>query len=344
MYTLQNTLYVMTPESYLHLEQNNLRVDVAHEKRLMVPLHHIGAVVCFGPVMVSPGAMHRCAEEGISLVLLDWNGRFKARLEGATTGNVLLRQAQFRQAQDPAICLERASAFVAGKIRNTRYVLLRAARDTDASIEKDTLRQTAAELARILKSLPEAETLEALRGYEGEAARRYFDVFNILIRPELRDSFQLKGRSRRPPLDRMNALLSFLYALVMNDCRSALESVGLDPQMGYLHTVRPGRAALALDLMEEFRPLFADRLALTLVNRLQLAPEDLTAEVTGAYKLSEAARKAVVVAYQERKKELVSHPLLSEKLPLGLVPQVQARLLARAIRGDICHYLPYQVR
>jgi CRISPR-associated protein Cas1 len=344
MYKLQNTLYLTTPESYLHLEQNNLRVDIDKEKRLMVPLHHIGAVVCFGPVMISPAAMHRCADEGISLVLLDWNGRFKARLEGATTGNILLRQAQFRHAQSLEKSLDYARAFIAGKIRNTRYVLLRAARDSDEGAAKNPLREMATELARILKTLPEADTLDALRGYEGEAARRYFDVFNWLVRPDVRQTFRLRGRTRRPPLDRMNALLSFLYALVMNDCRSALESVGLDPQMGFLHTVRPGRAALALDVMEEFRPVLADRLALTLVNRLQLSEDDLRPENTGAVRLTDDARKQLVVAYQERKKELVSHPMLNEKLPLGVVPHVQARLLARVIRGDAPFYLPYQVR
>lgn len=344
MYELLNTLYVMTPESYLHLQDDTLCVDVAHIRKLQVPLHHLSAVVCVGPVMVSPGAMHRCADLGITLVLLDWNGRFKARLEGPTKGNVLLRHAQYQATLSPQITLALGQAFVAGKLRNTRYVLLRAARESQNEASRAALREPASELGRTLRRLPEVDTLEALRGWEGDAAKRYFTVWSQMIRPDQQADFALNGRSRRPPLDRANALLSFLYALLMNDCRSALESVGLDPQMGFLHTVRPGRAALALDLMEEFRPLVADRLALTLINRLQVQANDFVEEGAGSIRLRDDARKQVVVAYQERKKELIQHPFLSQAVPWGLVPQLQARLLARVLRGDLSRYVPFTTR
>jgi CRISPR-associated protein Cas1 len=300
--------------------------------------------VCFGNIMVSPAAMHRCAELGISLVFLGWNGRFKARLEGPVNGNVLLRQAQYLGYQNPDFCLEVAKAFVGGKLRNSRYVLLRGARDSTVQDDQQSLRTAASELARTSKALVEASTLDQLRGFEGDAAKRYFEAFNVLVKPDCRTDFRLNGRSRRPPMDRLNTLLSFLYALLMNDCRTAIESVGLDPQVGFLHALRPGRAALALDLMEEFRSILADRLALTLVNRLQIQADDFIEEPTGAFRFKDNARKAVVVAYQERKKELLSHALLTEKLPFGLVPQIQARLLARTLRNDVPCYVPFSLK
>lgn len=225
MYQLLNTLYVMTPNAYAHLENDTLRIDVERQKKLQVPLHHLGSVVCFGNVMISPALMHRCADDGISLVLLNGNGRFKARLEGAVSGNILLRRHR---------------------------------------------------LANSIRNLPVAGNMDVVRGIEGGAAKVYFSVLPYLVRLNVREHFPMDGRSRRPPRDRFNALLSFLYSMVMNDCRSALESVGLDPQLGFLHAVRPGRAALALDLMEEFRAILADRLALTLINRGQITVRDLT--------------------------------------------------------------------
>lgn len=340
---LLNTLYVTTPESYVHLDNNTVRLDVERETRLRVPLHHLGAVVCFGHVAVSLPLMHRLAEDGVALVLLDANGRFKGRLEGAVSGNVLLRQAQHRRADDPAFALAVARNCVAGKIRNCRQVLLRGAREAKADEDSAILSRGADDLAAALRALPGAGDLDTLRGVEGEAARQYFAALNTLVRPAVRDTFRMDGRSRRPPRDRVNALLSFLYSLLMNDCRSAIEAAGLDPQIGFLHAVRPGRAALALDLMEEFR-FFADRLALSLINRGQLGPNDFVEREGGAVLLEGDARKAVLVAYQERKQESLSHPLLSESLPFGLLPHVQARLLARTLRGDTDEYLPYLVR
>lgn len=260
---LLNSLYVTTPESYLRLDNDTVRVSVEDDTRLRVPLHHLQAVVCFGRVGVSLPLLHRLADEGIAFVMLDEIGRFKARLEGAVSGNVLLRRAQHAQSMDNAFCLTVARAFIAGKVRNSRQLLLRGARDSRSSDDVPSLTQGSQALAASLRALPLATDMDALRGHEGEAARRYFDCLPRLVRADLREAFPMTGRSRRPPRDRLNALLSFLYSMWMNDCRSALEAAGLDPQIGFLHAVRPGRAALALDLMEEMRP-FADRLALTL--------------------------------------------------------------------------------
>lgn len=343
MQTLLNTLYLTLP-GYLHLDNDTLRFEVEKETRLRAPLHHIGSVVCFGDVLVSPAAIGRLAEEGKSLVLLDRNGRFKARLDGPISGNILLRLAQFAQANSVDFMLALAKACIAGKLKNSRTVLLRGARDANEEFDAERLRETAEALANNLRHLEFAPTMDVVRGLEGESARRYFAAFPHLIRSDQRSVFTPDGRSRRPPQDRMNALLSFLYSMLMNDCRTALESVGLDPQLGYLHTVRPGRAALALDLMEEFRSILADRLALTLVNRKQLQANDFEDRPGGAVQMRDAARKALILAFQERKQELTSHPLLDQKLAIGLLPQIQARLLARVIRGEAEDYLPYLER
>jgi CRISPR-associated protein Cas1 len=331
----------MTPQAYVHLDNATVRVDVEGEKRLQVPLHHLAGLVAFGNVMISPALMHRLGDEGKSLVLLDEHGRFKARLEGPVSGNILLRQAQHRAANDSKATLELARACVAGKLKNSRAILQRGAREAADPDEAVELSRAAGNLAASLRAATDATDLDELRGIEGEAARRHFAALNLIVKPQSRQAFTLNARTRRPPLDRFNALLSFLYALLMNDCRSALEAVGLDPQLGYLHAVRPGRAALALDLQEEFRAVLADRLALTLVNRGQLDADDFETREGGAVLLGDRGRRLVVAAWQERKKEEITHPLLDTKLPIGLLPLVQARLLARAIRGDMPSYLPY---
>lgn len=341
MYTLQNTLYVTTPNAYAHLENNTVRIDVEREKRLQVPLHHVGGLVCFGNVMVSPALMHRLADEGKTVVLLDGSGRFKARLEGPVSGNILLRQAQHRSAVDDGFALEFARVVIAGKLKNSRGLLLRAARETSDPGEQALFTRTADNLAASLRAATGAADLDALRGVEGEAARGYFAALNSVVKPQARTHFALNGRTRRPPLDRFNALLSFLYSMLMNDCRSALETVGLDPQLGFLHAVRPGRAALALDLQEEFRAVLADRLALTLINRGQLGPKDFDDREGGAVLLNDRGRRTVITAWQERKQEEITHPLLGIKVPLGIVPFVQARLMARTVRGEMMGYLPY---
>ena len=344
MQQILNTLYVMTPNAYVHLENDTLRVDVEHEKRIQVPLHHLGSVVCFGNIMVSPALMHRLADDGKSLVLLDGNGRFKARVEGPVSGNILLRRAHHARAGEPVFALEIAKACVAGKVRNCRQVLLRGARESAEPAAREALSAAAEELGQSLQRLERAPDLDALRGFEGDAAKRYFECLPVIVRADQREGFAMSGRTRRPPLDRFNAVLSFLYSMLMNDCRSAAESVGLDPQLGFLHAVRPGRAALALDLMEEFRPVLTDRLALTLVNRKQVVPEDFIVRPGGAVTLEEGARKLVVSAYQERKQETLTHPLLESNVAIGLLPMLQARFLARAIRGEIEGYVPFLMR
>lgn len=343
MHQLLNTLYLTTEGAYLRLDHDTLRVEVERETKLQVPIHHLGGIVCFGDVLVSPAALARCAQDGRFVVFLDRNGRFQARVEGPISGNVLLRCAQHAAMGNAEKTLMIARHVVGGKIQNSRQIVLRAAWDTDNLGDGEALRQTAESLANVLGRVPLAEDLEYLRGLEGEAARKYFATFDRMVRED-RPTFTLNGRNRRPPTDPVNALLSFLYALLMNDCVAALESVGLDPQMGFLHALRPGRAALALDLMEELRSVFADRLALTLINRKQVAANQFHARPGGAVHLEDAARKEVIVAYQKRKQEEITHPVLDQKMPLGLVPHVQARLLARVLRGDLEAYPPFLYR
>ena len=315
---LLNTLYLTAPDTYLRLENQTLAVEQNRELKLRVPLHHLNAVVCFGHIQVSTPLMHALAQQGIALVLLDANGRFQARLECPTAGNVLLRQAQHRASMSLAAALPLARSFIAGKIRNARSLVLRGAREARQQVDADLLTRHAQNLAASLRALPSCDSLDGLRGIEGEAAREHFAAMNLLVKPDARVAFNLlAGRNRRPPRDRLNALLSFLYSLWMNDCRSALEAVGLDPQVGFLHALRPGRAALALDLMEEFRPQ-ADRLALTLINRQQLRASDFLEREGGAVHLQPDARKSVLVAFQERKQELMQHRLSSSRLHSGL--------------------------
>ncbi|MBI1195645.1 MAG: type I-C CRISPR-associated endonuclease Cas1 [Gammaproteobacteria bacterium] len=338
-----NTLFVMTQGSYLHLERETLKLDVDRVTKLRVPMHHIGSIVLFGNVMVSPFALHRCAEDGRSVALLTEQGRFKARLEGPQSGNVLLRRAQHQLLDDEARCIKLVRTIVAGKIQNSRAVLLRGAREAVDEADRKRLKLAANSLAASLRALPHTESSDAVRGIEGQAAREYFDAFSNLIRIN-RDAFAMSGRSRRPPRDRINALLSFLYALLTNECVSAVESVGLDPQVGYLHVLRPGRPALALDLMEEFRALFADRLALTLINRQQITPNDFEERPGGSVQMSDDARRVVLTAWQTRKQDELRHGALEQSIPLGLVPMIQARLLARFIRREATDYSPFMPR
>ncbi|GMV49237.1 MAG: CRISPR-associated protein Cas1 [Nitrospira sp. OLB3] len=343
MQQLLNTLYITTEGAYVRVDHDTLKIEVEKETKLQVPLHHIGGVVCFGDVMMSPTAMARCAEDGRFVVLLDRNGQFKARVEGPVSGNVLLRCAQHAAMSNAEQTFAIARNIVAGKIQNTRQVVLRGAREADDAADAASLKTTAETLGNALGRLPSCDDLDVLRGIEGESARAYFGTFDRMVKQD-RPTFTLDGRNRRPPRDPVNALLSFLYALLMNDCVAALEGVGLDPQMGFLHALRPGRAALALDLMEELRSPFADRLALTLINRRQVTADQFHARPGGAVHLEDAARKAVIVAYQKRKQEEIAHPVLDQKMPLGLVPHVQARLLARVLRGDLEAYPPFLAR
>jgi CRISPR-associated protein Cas1 len=287
--------------------------------------------------------MHRCAQAGLAVVLLDANGRFKGRLAGPTSGNVLLRRAQHQALDDPARALRVARSCVAGKLQNSRQILLRAAREAVDPADAAPLSAAATRLGQGLRRLRGCTTLDQLRGHEGDGARMYFQVFNRMLRASQTD-FQFTGRVRRPPVGRTNALLSFLYAMLLNDCVAALEGVGLDPQVGYLHTLRPGRPALALDMMEELRGYVADRLTLTLINRQQLRADDFEMLPGGAARMTDAGRRKVIVAYQERKRDEVNHLYLDRKLPLALVPHIQARLLARHLRGDLDAYPPFLAR
>lgn len=336
---LLNTLYVTTQGAYLHQDGETIAVEVERETRLRVPIHTLSGVVCFGRVATSPQLMHFCAERGVHLSFLSEQGRFWARVEGPISGNVLLRRAQYRAADAAARCAGLARAFVAAKIANSRHVLLRALRDHGEKIERRAVELAAARLADILEELKAELPLEQLRGKEGEAARHYFGVFDQLITAQ-KDDFFFVDRNRRPPLDAMNALLSFVYTLLMHDVRSALQTIGLDPAVGYLHADRPGRPSLALDVMEELRAPLADRLVLSLVNRQQVRGKGFTHSESGAVLMDDETRKEVIIAYQERKKEEVLHPFLDEKVALGLLPHVQAALLARHLRGDLDGYPP----
>lgn len=339
MRELLNVLYVMTQGAVVHVEHDTLRVEVEHETRLRVPLLRLSGIVVFGRVTLTPYVIERCAEDGRSLVWLDAHGRFKARVEGQTRGNVLLRRAQHLALCDPDHVTLLAREFVAGKIQNCRRLVLRAARDAPTEADREELSVAAARLAAIFPRLRDAAQLGQVLGCEGEAGRVYFAALRCLVRDDA--AMGPAGRTRRPPRDPANALLSFLYALLRSECSAALEGVGLDPQVGYLHALRPGRPALALDLMEELRPVVADRLALSLLNRRQLRPVHFDVQPGGATYLSEDGRRLVLTAYQKRKEEEVRHSALRQTLPLGLVPHVQARLLARHLRGDVDVYLPY---
>jgi len=338
---LLNTLYVTTDGAYLRLEGETLIVMMGDEKRLQVPLHHLGSVVCFGNVNMSPALMARNAEDGRTTVWMNGFGRFRARVEGSVSGNVLLRQAQYRAADNSSTCLELGKSFIAGKVRNSRQVLLRSARDSREDSGKSLLSKAAEKLATNLRNLEYADDLDTVRGLEGDSAHGYFENMNNMIKPVARGDFSFNNRSRRPPRDAVNALLSFLYSLLLHDCRSALEAVGLDSQLGFLHAVRPGRHALALDLLEEFRAVLGDRLALTLINRGQIARNDFDYREGGSVLLNENGRKTVLTAYQERKQETLTHPVVEQPVEIGLLPILQARMLARFLRDDLPAYIPY---
>jgi len=343
MKQLLNTLFVMTEGSYLHLESETLKVKVDGATRLQVPLHHLGGLVLFGNVMTSPFLLHKCADDGRSVVLLDRNGRYRCRMIGKVGGNVLLRHQQHLAMEDVAQQVPVVRNMIAGKVQNARQVLLRAQRESKNAEDVATLQTSVGLLGRTVERLQPATDIEFMRGLEGEAARVYFGCLDLII-TQNREDFRMTGRSRRPPRDRINALLSFLYVMLLNDCISAIEAVGLDPQMGFLHVMRPGRPSLGLDLMEELRPILADRLALTLINLRQIVANDFEERVGGAVYLNDKGRKAVVAAYQKRKQDEVQHPVLEQSVPLGLIPHVQARLLARHLRGDLEAYTPYLYR
>ncbi|BET68611.1 type I-C CRISPR-associated endonuclease Cas1c [Opitutales bacterium ASA1] len=338
---LQNTLYLLTPG--LALRRDGLALRIEHEKqlKLSLPIHNCESVFVFGSdIYVSPSAMRLCWEHGAAVCYFtDW-GRLEARVEGVPQGSVLLRRAHHAAASDAGRTLSLARRIVAGKLHNTRWLLARSARDSPDAADAADLRAALDRIAFLFPELERAENLDVVRGCEGRAAAAHFDVFLLHLRPTVRTKFPMQGRNRRPPRDAVNCLLSFLYALLRHDCVSALAAVGLDPFVGFLHTDRAGRESLALDLMEEFRP-WAERLAVTLINRGELKPGDFEAREGGAVELSEKARKAIVAAYQQRKLEETTHPLFQQRVRHGQLPFIQARLLARAIREEADAYAPF---
>jgi CRISPR-associated protein Cas1 len=337
-----NTLFVTTQGAYLARQGEALLVRVEKETKLRVPIHTLGGVVCFGRVGISPSLMGLCGERDIAISMLTENGRFLARVSGFTPGNVLLRREQYRRADSPEGSAKIARAIVSAKLANSRSVLLRALRDYPDCAGAAALKAASDRLALGLSDLTRNQPLDSVRGLEGEAGAGYFGVFDHLITAQ-KESFIFRGRNRRPPLDNVNALLSFLYAMLAHDARSACEAAGLDPAVGFLHRDRPGRPGLALDLMEEFRAYLADRLTLSLINRRQIDAGGFKSPggPDTAVEMDDKTRKAVLVAYQNRKKEQVIHPFLGEKVSVGLLVHLQARLLARHLRGDLDAYPPF---
>jgi CRISPR-associated protein Cas1 len=340
MKRLLNTLYVTVPDAYLWRDGENIVVSVDKVERLRLPIHTLDGIVCFGHTMVTPGALALCGEHQVAVTFLSESGRFQARLVGPVSGNVLLRREQYRRADSDTAAVAFARSCIAAKIANCRTVLQRALRDYPEMPGADPVVASIDRMAKLTGIVMQAPTLDDVRASEGEAANRYFAVFNHLIVAQ-KEAFQFTVRSRRPPLDNVNALLSFYYTLLMHDVRSALEGVGLDPQVGFLHRDRSGRMSLALDIMEELRPILADRLALSLINRQQVTAGDFRTTEAGGVLLSDKARRTVITAYQERKKEEIMHPYLGEKIAVGLIAHAQALLFARHLRGDIDGYPPF---
>lgn len=335
-----NTLFVTTQRAYLSKEGETVVVKAEKEVLLRVPVHTIGGIVCFGQVSCSPYLMGFCAQNQVGISFLSENGRFLARVQGPVSGNVLLRRQQYRLADDRAFSGQMARSVLTGKIANCRAVLQRNVRDHGDKVDGAAISAASDTLKNSLQALQSEPDLDALRGIEGDAAHTYFNVFDHLIVAQ-KEHFCFKERSRRPPLDKVNCLLSFLYTLLMHDVRSALETVGLDPAVGFLHRDRPGRPGLALDMMEEFRPFIADRLALSLINLNQVQEKGFRNLETGAVLMEDDTRKSVLVAYQKRKQDEIMHPFIDEKVSIGLLFHVQALLMARHLRGDLDGYPPF---
>lgn len=336
-----NTLFVTTEGAYLKKDGQALVVRIEKQNRLRLPLHNLDGIVCFGRIGCSPALMQACAQAGVSISFMNPYGGFMAAVVGFTPGNVLLRRQQYRVSDVEEMYLPIAVSFVTAKVANCRNVLLRAARDSNDSVSIAGLKSTAKLLGNQLLFVQQAKSLDQLRGLEGDAANRYFQCFNWMIAPAAREEFQFTLRSRRPPLDPVNCLLSFLYAILTHDARSACEATGLDAAVGFLHRDRPGRPGMALDLIEEFRPFIVDRLVLSLINRRQVRSTDFEMTESGAVLLKDKSRKDILAAYQKRKQDTITHPYLGEKTTIGLLIHLQARLLARHLRGDIDAYPPF---
>ena len=340
MRKLLNTLYVTTPDAYLARDGENLVVRIGNEEKFRIPIHNLEGVVCFGYMGASPHLMRLCSENNVGLSFLTPSGKFLARVSGRVRGNVLLRRTQYRKADNRLESLEISKSFIIGKIVNCRTVLGRGIRDHGAVIDCNRVRGVDALLIENLLKIEDCDSADTLRGIEGNCAKFYFVALDDLILKQ-KDDFYMHERNRRPPLDNMNTLLSFLYTLLAHDVESALETVGLDPYVGFFHTDRPGRPGLALDMMEELRPYMADRLALNLVNLNQVDRDDFYKKENGGVILRDDGRKKVIAAWQKRKQDMITHPYLNEKIPIGLLPYVQAMLMARFLRGDIDGYPPF---
>lgn len=334
---LLNTLFVTTQGAYLNKEGESLLVNAEREVKLRIPIHNLGGVVCFGNVMCSPFLLGHCANRNVTVSFLTENGRFLARVSGGVSGNVLLRREQYRRADQEHASVAIARNLLTGKIANARTVLQRGLRDHPEIDPDEAVKAAVTRLARIVYDLQKEHALDTLRGLEGDAGRVYFQELDRLITAQ-KDHFFLKERNRRPPLDNVNALLSFAYTLLVHDCVGALEAVGLDPQVGFLHRERPGRPSLALDLMEEFRPFLADRLVLSLINLRQVQAKGFIKTATGAVEMTDETRKTVLTAWQKRKQEKITHLFLKEDVAIGILPYLQALLLARYMRGDLDEY------
>jgi CRISPR-associated protein Cas1 len=337
---LLNILYVTSPNAYLALDGETVVIRKEEQDVFRIPLLNLEGIVTFGYTGASPALMGACAKRNISLCFMSFGGRFLARVTGVTRGNVLLRKRQYALSEEEAGSLTIARGIIAGKIYNARWVLERATRDHAMRLDVSTLKNASGRLYEILKILPECDSLDTLRGYEGKGATYYFDVFNELILQQKEDFF-FNERSRRPPMDNVNALLSFIYTILASETAAALEAVGLDAYVGFLHRDRPGRTSLALDLMEELRPVFADRFVISLINKREINRKGFKTQENGAVMMDDTTRKTVLAAWQERKQELITHPFLEEKIPWGLTPYVQAQLLARYLRGDLDAYPPF---
>lgn len=340
MKKLLNVLYVTVPNAYLSLDGENVVIKKDENVAMRLPLHNLENIVCFSYLGASPALMGACAEKNIGLCFLTPHGRFLGRVTGVVKGNVLLRKKQYLVSENRAESIPIAASFLIGKISNSRTVIERTIRDHALLVDVDRLTAVSRSLKEIMVAIRECKTIDDLMGFEGSAAKVYFGVFDQLILQQ-REDFYFTERSRRPPLDNLNALLSFLYTLLTSEVASALETVGLDPYVGFLHQDRPGRPSLALDLMEELRPVFADRLALSLVNRKQITGKGFTQKESGGVIMDDDTRKIVLTAWQERKKEEIMHPFLKERIAFGLIPYAQALLLSRFLRGDLDAYPPF---
>lgn len=340
MKKLLNVLYVTIPDSYLHLDGENIVISVEGKEKFRIPAHNLESIVCIGFLGASPAVMGHCAKRGIGLSFVSPYGRFLARVSGGVTGNVLLRKEQYRVSDCVDNCVAIARNFITSKFINSRVVIERCIRDHSENVDIDLLHEASGYLKTRAVQLQQCKSLDEIRGYEGDCARVYFSTFNELILHQ-KDDFYMQGRNKRPPLDKLNSMLSFLYTILSHDIQSALETVGLDPYVGFLHRDRPGRASLALDIMEEFRAYLVDRLVISMINRRQIAGEGFLIKESGGVLMVDDTRNQLLAAWQKRKQDKITHPFLNESVEIGLLPYIQALLLARFLRGDIDAYPPF---